>query len=95
MLGRGLYSSKNKKLPGIYCRFYKTTNRYVSLSDQEKRRVQLFTSNDGQSNITLTITQGYGFEVGNDSEGNITLSTGYGCTLEAINNAGEVTLEVI
>lgn len=95
MLGRGLYLSKNKKLPGIYCRFYKTVNRYNSLSDQQKRRVQLITSNDGQSNITLTITQGYGFEVDNDSDGNIILSTGYGCTLETVNDNGDVLLEVI
>lgn len=92
MLGFGLYNRINKQLPGSYCQFFKS--KPTNDSSSNKKTIQLFTSNDGEGNITLKITQGHGFGVKNDKEGNLALSTSYGCTLIATMTENYARLEV-
>ena len=86
MLGRGLYSSINKKLPGIYVNVNFTSNETVN-------SVRLYAY--GDSNVTLALSHPYTLKCADDSNGNVTLLDSYGCKLNsAYNNKGNVIMEV-
>lgn len=87
MLGRGLYSKKDRVLPGIYVRGNFTQSQTIE-------KIRIFTIKSG-SNITLKLTYPFIFRCTNDGEGNVTLSSTYGFSLLTNNDGeGNVSMEV-
>lgn len=88
MLGRGLYSEKNKKLPGIYINLnaiksVTTANSGSSGSNgtddtgsntppSDNVTVKLYAVHDGDGNVTMKLSSGYSFNTLSDN-GNVTI----------------------
>ncbi len=88
MLGRGLYTKKNKILPGIYVG---RTSRQIK---EGVRSIKVYAiKNNG--NITLNLTSPFVFDCTSDDNGNVSLSNTYGFSLSNSHDGeGNVSMEV-
>lgn len=88
MIGRGLFSKKDKVLPGIYV---KRTSQQIK---QEKSKIKIYGINDNGT-VSLNLTYPFVFDISYDEDGTLSLSATYGFSLLTEHDSeGDVSMEV-
>jgi prophage maintenance system killer protein len=89
MIGRGLYSKKDKVLPGIYV---KRTSQQIK--KEEESKIKIYGINDNGT-VSLNLTYPFVFDISYDGNDTLSLSATYGFSLSTEHDGeGNVSMEV-
>jgi hypothetical protein len=89
MIGRGLYTKKDKILPGIYV---KRDSRQIK--KEEESSIKIYGINDNGT-VALKLTTPFVFNCSYDGNGTVSLSATYGFSLLTTDDGeGNVSMEV-